>query len=89
MWDTVKDNGWRVNIAYHRIVTIIESILKNPTDFPLPKCKVQKDCDECGLWTFKDGRDNLLDMPFDNRMQQQQQQQSVCNTSPSSSLIIQ
>lgn len=76
VWDTVKDNGWRVNIAYHRIATIIESILKNPTEFPLPKCKVQTDCDECGLWTFKDDRDNILDLSSTNN---RIQRQSSCN----------
>ncbi|GAA5811602.1 hypothetical protein MFLAVUS_005042 [Mucor flavus] len=57
VWDTVKDNGWKVNIGYHRIGTIIESILKRPDNFPLPECKVETDCDDCGLWTFKDERD--------------------------------
>ncbi|KAG2204097.1 hypothetical protein INT46_011109 [Mucor plumbeus] len=59
VWDTVKDNGWRVNVATHRIATVIEDILKKPDKFPLPKCKVQEDCQDCGLWTFKDGRDIL------------------------------
>ncbi|KAI9345937.1 Alpha/Beta hydrolase protein [Pilaira anomala] len=57
VWDTVKDNGWKVNIGYHRIGTVIDSILKHPETFPLPKCTVETDCDDCGLWTYHDPRD--------------------------------
>jgi lipase ATG15 len=57
VWDTVKDHGWRVNVAYHRIATVIESILKKPEEFPVPVCKVEANCDDCGLWTFFDDRD--------------------------------
>ena len=59
VWDTVKDNGWRVNIAHHRIGTLIEDILKKPNEFPIPSCKIETDCDDCGLWTFEDERDIL------------------------------
>ncbi|CEP10053.1 hypothetical protein [Parasitella parasitica] len=48
VWDTVKDNGWRVDIATHRIATVVD-ILKKPGEFPLPKCKVEVDCQDCGL----------------------------------------
>ncbi|KAG2212264.1 hypothetical protein INT47_001623, partial [Mucor saturninus] len=60
VWDTVKDKGWRVNVAYHRIGTIIESILKRPEDFPLPNCVEETHCEDCGLWNFTDERDTLL-----------------------------
>ncbi|KAI9486181.1 MAG: Alpha/Beta hydrolase protein [Benjaminiella poitrasii] len=60
VWDTVKDHGWNVNVASHRIGTVIESILKKPDDFPLPACKVEEeDCEDCGLWSFTDERDEL------------------------------
>jgi putative lipase involved disintegration of autophagic bodies len=60
VWDTVKDHGWRVNVAYHRIATVIENILKKPEEFPVPVCKVEDTCDDCGLWTFFDHRDTIL-----------------------------
>lgn len=59
IWDTVKDHGWRVNLATHRIADVIENIIKRPDEFPLPTCQVQEDCDDCGLWMYKDPRDEL------------------------------
>lgn len=58
VWDTVKDHGWKVNVATHRIGTIIESILKKP-EFDIPKCKVETNCEDCGLWKYIDARDRL------------------------------
>ncbi|KAI8988865.1 Alpha/Beta hydrolase protein [Pilobolus umbonatus] len=57
VWDTVKDNGWRVNINTHRLATVIDDILKKPNQFPLPECKPEIDCVDCGLWSFTDERD--------------------------------
>ncbi|KAI8884270.1 alpha/beta-hydrolase [Backusella circina FSU 941] len=57
IWDTVKDNGWKVNLATHRIGSVIEDIIKKPSEFPLPTCKIQTDCEDCGLWSFRDDRD--------------------------------
>ncbi|KAG1147436.1 hypothetical protein G6F37_011093 [Rhizopus arrhizus] len=59
IWDTVKDHGWRINLATHRIADVIENIIKRPDEFPLPTCQVQEDCDDCGLWMYKDPRDEL------------------------------
>lgn len=47
-----------MNIGYHRIGTVIDSILKHPETFPLPNCTVETDCDDCGLWTYHDPRDH-------------------------------
>ncbi|KAI8082172.1 Alpha/Beta hydrolase protein [Thamnidium elegans] len=59
VWDTVKDNGWRVDIRSHRVRDVIDSILMKPDDFPLPNCEAEKDCQDCGLWEFYDDRDPL------------------------------
>ncbi|KAI7899281.1 Alpha/Beta hydrolase protein [Cokeromyces recurvatus] len=57
IWDTVKENGWRVDIRLHRIHDVIENILKQPDSFPLPHCVEEEDCADCGLWDFYDERD--------------------------------
>ncbi|KAI7864839.1 Alpha/Beta hydrolase protein [Spinellus fusiger] len=60
-WDTVKDHNWRVDIRTHRVGDVIEGILKNPDQFPMPVCVAEKeDCQDCGLWQFFDNRDLLL-----------------------------
>lgn len=60
VWDTVKDNGWRVDIRSHRVRDVIENILKKPEEFPLPNCAPEEDCEDCGLWEYYDNRDNPL-----------------------------
>ncbi|KAI9486961.1 MAG: Alpha/Beta hydrolase protein [Benjaminiella poitrasii] len=56
-WDTVRDNGWRVDIRSHRVHDLIENILKKPDLFPLPDCMEEDDCVDCGLWEYYDERD--------------------------------
>ncbi|GAN05005.1 conserved hypothetical protein [Mucor ambiguus] len=60
VWDTVKDNGWRVDIRSHRVRDVIENILKKPEEFPLPNCVPEENCEDCGLWEYYDDRDNPL-----------------------------
>ncbi|CAO3610130.1 unnamed protein product [Cunninghamella blakesleeana] len=60
VWDTVNDKGWGVDIRYHRIGDVIEKVLKKPDEFPLPRCKPQQGCVDCGLWKFIDDRDASL-----------------------------
>ncbi|SAL99157.1 hypothetical protein [Absidia glauca] len=62
VWDTVNSHNWKVNIASHRIGDIIEKILNVPEEFPLPQCRVERDCMDCGLWDFPDNRDTSLVM---------------------------
>lgn len=57
VWDTVNENGWRVDIRSHRVRDVIEQILMKPDEFPLPNCVVETDCEDCGLWEFFDERD--------------------------------
>ncbi|KAI8332654.1 Alpha/Beta hydrolase protein [Chlamydoabsidia padenii] len=58
IWDTVNEHGWRVDIRAHRIGDIVEKILGDPDNFPLPKCQEEQDCIDCGLWDFVDERDS-------------------------------
>lgn len=60
VWDTVNKNGWRVDIRSHRVRDVIESILKNPDEFPLPQCVEETDCEDCGLWEYFDERDGPI-----------------------------
>ncbi|KAI8888525.1 alpha/beta-hydrolase [Backusella circina FSU 941] len=57
VWDTVGNHGWKVDIRSHRITDVIDRILMKPDEFPLPSCKEEKDCEDCGLWEYKDDRD--------------------------------
>jgi hypothetical protein len=58
VWDTVNDNGWRIDIRSHRITDVIENILKKPEEeFPLPDCHPELECTDCGLWDYPDDRD--------------------------------
>ncbi|KAI8984726.1 Alpha/Beta hydrolase protein, partial [Mycotypha africana] len=60
VWDTVKDNGWRVDIRSHRVKDVIENILKKKEEFPLPNCVYEEeDCQDCGLWSYYDKRDPI------------------------------
>ncbi|KAI8333437.1 Alpha/Beta hydrolase protein [Chlamydoabsidia padenii] len=58
VWDTVNEHGWKVDIRNHRIGDVIEKILNDPEQFPLPRCEVERDCVDCALWDFVDDRDN-------------------------------
>lgn len=57
VWDTVKNNGWGVDIKSHRIKELIEKILMNPQGFPLPDCIEETDCQDCSDWSYYDQRD--------------------------------
>ncbi|KAI8077894.1 Alpha/Beta hydrolase protein [Gilbertella persicaria] len=58
VWDTVNEQGWRVDIRSHRVRDVIENILLKPDEFPLPKCVEEKNCEDCGLWQYYDKRDH-------------------------------
>lgn len=62
VWDTVKNNGWSADINSHRIKDVIEKILMNPEDFPLPDCVVEEGCSDCKEWQYYDSRDGLLSL---------------------------
>ncbi|KAJ8655149.1 hypothetical protein O0I10_009184 [Lichtheimia ornata] len=58
VWDTVSEKGWRVDIRSHRVADVIENILKQDDEFPLPDCVDEdEDCTDCGLWNYIDPRD--------------------------------
>lgn len=49
-YDTVKDKGWRVSIANHRINYVIENVLKVYDEVPL--CEEDVECVDCFNWKF-------------------------------------
>lgn len=57
----MNNHGWKVDIRSHRIGDIIERILNDPENFPLPKCMPEQDCVDCSLWNFEDDRDLSVD----------------------------
>ncbi|CAM0137634.1 unnamed protein product [Umbelopsis sp. WA50703] len=55
VWDTVGQNGWRVDIQAHRISVVIDDILmKDESEYPMPECEFERDCVDCPLWNFVD-----------------------------------
>lgn len=51
-YDTIKDKGWRSNIANHRINYVIQNVLEAYDD--VPKCEAQTGCSDCAQWNFTD-----------------------------------
>ncbi|KAM5457613.1 putative lipase atg15 [Microsporum audouinii] len=50
VYDTVQDFGWRVAIGTHRIVNVINDVLKKYKT--VPTCKPDKACVDCPNWKF-------------------------------------
>ncbi|KAF3482001.1 uncharacterized protein GIQ15_04760 [Arthroderma uncinatum] len=50
VYDTVQDLGWRVAIGTHRIVSVINDVLKKYDT--VPTCKPDKACVDCPNWKF-------------------------------------
>lgn len=48
VWDVVKTNGTRVSIITHKIIYVIENVIKKWTQ--APECKFTPDCYDCPLW---------------------------------------
>ncbi|KAI8578372.1 hypothetical protein K450DRAFT_176505 [Umbelopsis ramanniana AG] len=56
VWDTVGYNGWRVDIQAHRISVVIDRILnQTESEYPMPECRPETDCEDCSLWKYVDG----------------------------------
>lgn len=53
VYDTVRDKGWRVNLATHRMKNVIRDVILT-YDTP-PQCIAgEDDCDDCYQWEFVD-----------------------------------
>lgn len=48
VYDVVKDNSTRVSIVTHRIIWVINNVLKKYTT--VPECKFTPECYDCPLW---------------------------------------
>ncbi|CAO3599825.1 unnamed protein product [Absidia cylindrospora] len=59
VWDTVNEHGWKVDVRSHQIGNVIDKILLDPENFPLPRCMEQQDCIDCALWKYPDDRDSV------------------------------
>ncbi|KAL3427039.1 hypothetical protein PVAG01_00548 [Phlyctema vagabunda] len=55
VYDVVGDKGWRVNIVTHRILRVIEDIIK--VYDTVPECKYTPECQDCPLWKEVTGND--------------------------------
>lgn len=50
IYDTVEDKGWRVNILNHRIIDVIQNVIK--VYDKVPPCKPEYECVDCFNWKF-------------------------------------
>lgn len=53
VWDTVTVNGTRVFIASHRIIWVINEVIKKWST--VPECKFTPECFDCPLWKEVEG----------------------------------
>jgi len=53
VYDVVADKGWGVHIWSHRIITVIEQIIK--VYDTVPECKYTPECQDCPLWKEVEG----------------------------------
>ncbi|KAF4964453.1 hypothetical protein FSARC_7639 [Fusarium sarcochroum] len=53
IYDTVADKGWHENIAYHRIQSVIDDVIKSYDDVPV--CLPNFDCEDCPQWNPGNG----------------------------------
>ncbi|EEB07023.1 autophagy associated lipase Atg15 [Schizosaccharomyces japonicus yFS275] len=52
IYDVVKDKGWRISIAHHRMQAVLQDVIDSYDE--IPTCVSIEDCDDCYLWDFKD-----------------------------------
>ncbi|RVX68694.1 hypothetical protein B0A52_07121 [Exophiala mesophila] len=50
VYDTVNDYGWRVGIGNHKILNVIENVLKKYDT--VPQCTVDDECIDCFNWKY-------------------------------------
>ena len=50
IYDTVNDLGWRSSAWYHRIYTVIDTVIKKYD--AVPECEEDTECTDCVLWKF-------------------------------------
>ena len=48
IYDVVGDLGWRVNVLTHRIIRVIEDVIKKYDT--VAECKFEPECQDCPLW---------------------------------------
>ncbi|KAH8818998.1 Alpha/Beta hydrolase protein [Xylogone sp. PMI_703] len=53
VYDVVGDKGWRVSILTHRIIRVIEDVLKAYD--AVPECRYTTECQDCALWKEVEG----------------------------------
>lgn len=49
IYDTVGEDKWRVDIRSHRLLDVIEGVVKVKD---LPVCKQEVGCEDCKMWDF-------------------------------------
>ncbi|RFU30583.1 hypothetical protein B7463_g5710, partial [Scytalidium lignicola] len=53
VYDVVGDKGWRVSVLTHRIIRVIEDIIKEYDT--VPECRYTTECQDCALWKEVEG----------------------------------
>jgi len=78
IWDTVNTNGTRVSIITHRIIWVIDNVIKKWTT--VPECKFTSECVDCPLWKEVTGNSSKTATSAPPTSTQTRTRTSTCQT---------
>lgn len=78
IWDTVNTNGTRVSIITHRIIWVIDNVIKKWTT--VPECKFTSECVDCPLWKEVTGNSSKTSTSAPPTSTQTRTRTSTCQT---------
>ena len=78
VWDVVKDNSTRVSVVTHRIIWVIENVIKKYT--VAPECKFTPECYDCPLWKEVTGNRSKTSTSASSTSTRPKTRTSTCQT---------
>jgi lipase ATG15 len=78
VWDVVKDNSTRVSVITHRIIWVIENVIKKYT--VAPECKFTPECYDCPLWKEVMGNSSKTSTSASSTSTRPKTRTSTCQT---------
>lgn len=78
VWDVVKDNSTRVSVITHRIIWVIENVIKKYT--VAPDCKFTPECYDCPLWKEVTGNSSKTSTSASSTSTRPKTRTSTCQT---------
>lgn len=78
VWDIVNTNGTRVSIITHKIIYVIENVIKKWTK--APECVFTPECYDCPLWKEVTGNSSLTSSSASSTSSKPRTRTSTCQT---------